>query len=345
MKAAVLEKPGKLALRRVEMPTCPPGGLLLKTKACAICSTDIKMIQRGQKDLEYPRILGHEVAGIVAESRADNPELVEGTRVQVFPGIVCGRCASCKRGAENQCQNIQIVGFNRDGGFAEYVSIPENSVKNGGINPIPENTRFEDAALAEPLSCCINAQELTNVGEGDSVLIFGAGPAGCLHAMLARARGAPEVIMIDPLDARLSLAKRAKPDATINPVEENFQEEVTDLTDGSGVDVILLASRDVEIDDNLLSLLAPRGRICLFSGLPEERIYPRLNFNAVHYRENMITGAYGCTSAQNRKALDMISSGFDVNWLITKRVGLDEIKKGIEHAKAREGLKVAITQF
>lgn len=344
MKAAVLGAPGKMTLREVDDPVCPDGGLILKVEACSICSTDVKMRRRGQKDLVYPRILGHEISGVVYERGGVGPEV--GERVQAFPGVFCGRCPSCRRGAENQCENVRILGFNLDGGFAEYLQVPGNSVRNGSVNLISDGVKFEEAALAEPLACCINAQELAGVGDGDSVLIFGAGPAGNLHAMLARERGASTVAIAETLEGRVDLARSSGADQVVNSRREDLWERAKEVTDGTGFDIIILASRDVAVDDDLLSLLAPRGRLSIFSGLPRNLAAPRLDLNALHYRENLIVGSYGCTSTQNRAALELISSGsFDVGWLITERVSLGEISRGMEHAQRREGLKAVVTEF
>jgi L-iditol 2-dehydrogenase len=344
MMAAVLEAPGKMALREVEDPVCPDGGMILKVEACSICSTDVKMRKEGQRDLVYPRILGHEIAGVVYKRDGIGPEVDD--RVQVFPGVFCGSCPSCRRGAINMCEEIRIFGFNLDGGFAEYLLVPKDSLRNGGVFPVPDGVRFELAALAEPLACCINAQERVGVTEGDSVLIFGAGPAGILHTMLARERGASMVTMAEPLEGRTDLAKLSGADLVVNSTREDLRERVEEATDGRGFDVIILASRDAAVDGDHLALLAPRGRISLFSGLPPNLASPRLNLNHLHYREKMIVGSYGCTPAQNGKALELISFGsIDAGRLITERVSLGEIWRGFEHAERREGLKAVVTDF
>ncbi|MGC9514068.1 alcohol dehydrogenase catalytic domain-containing protein [Methanocrinis sp.] len=343
MMAAVLEAPGRMALREVEDPVCPRGGLILKVEACSICSTDVKMLKGGQRDLVYPRILGHEIAGVVSERDGVGPGVGEG--VQIFPGVFCGSCPSCRRGAENMCERIQIFGFNLDGGFAEYLSVPGGSARNGGVNLIPDGLDFELAALAEPLACSINAQERVGVGEGDSILIFGAGPAGFLHTHLARERGASTVAIVEPLEERADLARASGADLVINSGGEDLFELAMELTGGMGFDVIVLASRDVAVDADLLALLAPRGRISLFSGLPPEIAVPHLDLNHLHYREKMIAGSYGCTPAQNREALEIISGHPDLSQLITERVSLAEMMRGMEHAERREGLKAVVTNF
>lgn len=344
MMAAVLEAPGRMSHREVVDPVCPEGGLILKVEACSICSTDVKMMRRGQRDLVCPRILGHEISGVVSERNGIGPRV--GERVQVFPGIFCGRCPACSRGAENLCEQVRVLGFNLDGGFAEYLLVPRNSVRNGGIFSIPDGVKLEEAALAEPLACSINSQERVGVGEDDSVLIFGAGPAGILHALLARERGASMVVISEPLENRVDLARSSGADLVVSSCGEDLRERAAEATDGRGFDVIILASRDVAVDDDLLALLAPRGRISLFSGLPPNLATPRLDLNHLHYRENLIVGSYGCTPAHNRKALDLISSGaIAVGRLITTRVSLSEIMSGMNHAERREGLKAVVTDF
>lgn len=342
MMAAVLKAPGEISLQEVDDPLCPPGGLVLEVEACSICSTDVKMLRQGQRDLVCPRILGHEVSGVVAERDGAGPCV--GERVQIYPGVSCAKCPSCRRGAENLCEKVQIIGFSLDGGFAERLALPSESVRDGGVFPIPESVTFEEAALAEPLACSINAQDRVGVAEGDSVLICGAGPAGVLHAILARERGASMVAIAEPLEERARLAK-GWADQVLRPGREDLREEAMKATDGRGFDVAILASRDLPVDGSLLALLAPRGRISLFSGLPPSFERPRLDLNLLHYREHLIAGSYGCTSVQNGEALELISSrGVDVGGLFTKRVSLGEISAGLDHAERRRGLKAVVTE-
>jgi len=342
MKAAILKAPGHLILTEKTMSSCPAGGLIVKTQVCSICTTDAKMFYHGQRDLVYPRILGHEVSGLVAESRAPDTMFQQGNRVQIAPGIGCGDCLACRQGADNQCDHIGIFGFNHDGGFAEYLAVPPQSVRYGGINLIPTELSFEEAALAEPLASCLNGQQLASVTEGDTVLILGAGPLGLLHAMLARVRGAACVLVAEPLPSRIKMAGPAKIDRVIDLNSEDIEETVKQETASRGVDVIILACRVAAVYP-LLKLLAPRGRICLFSGLPQDNTKFPLDANLVHYREITIVGAYGSTAAQNSAALGLIASGeVPVAWLITKRLSLGEIHEGMDYVARREGLKAII---
>ncbi|MCL0093491.1 alcohol dehydrogenase catalytic domain-containing protein [Dehalococcoidia bacterium] len=343
MKAAILKAPGRLMLAEVAMPPCPDGGLVVKTQACSICSTDVKMFQRGYRDVHYPRTLGHEVAGVVVESRTPGDMFKAGDRVQIFPGICCGRCPACRRGIDNQCEHIGIIGFSHDGGFAEFLVVPPQSVAGGGVNLIPGGVSYDEAALAEPLASCLNGQQLAGVTEGDTVLILGAGPIGLLHAMLARIRGASRILIAERLPARLSMAGIAKIDRKIDVNRESTETIIQEETGGRGVDVILIACSEVMVS-SLPGLLAPRGRLCLFSGLLPETAQIPLDTNLIHYKELTIVGAYGSTAAQNSAALRLIASGkVPVARLTTKRLSLDEIQEGIAYVANREGLKSIVT--
>jgi L-iditol 2-dehydrogenase len=290
MKAAVLQAPHKLVLENLPDIKCPVKGLLIKVKACSICVTDVKMLNYGHKSLIYPRILGHEVVGVVEET--DNNSFKVGDRVQIAPGLSCGECIFCQRDADNQCQHIKILGFSYNGGFAEYIAISPKGVKS--VNRIPENISFEEASLAEPLACCINGQNRVDVKHGDAVLIFGAGPLGCLHAMLARLRGASCIIIAEQLMSRIKIARQTRADVFINTSKENVKKKIEKITEGRGVDVILLACLDVPVYQ-LFDILAPGGRICMFSGFSPDKEQVPLNLNDIHYHEFHIAGAYGCT--------------------------------------------------
>jgi L-iditol 2-dehydrogenase len=137
MKAAVLERPGRLVTKERADPACPPGGIVVKILTSHVCSTDLHMWEKGHPALRYPRILGHEIAGVVAEVSNEVKSFELGDPVQVYPGIGCGTCEYCRRGSENLCPSIRILGFSLDGGFAQYLALPKSGVENGCLNPIP----------------------------------------------------------------------------------------------------------------------------------------------------------------------------------------------------------------
>jgi len=362
MKAAVLKSPKRLELMDLPVPRCPPGGALIRVEACAVCGTDIKMLDQGHRDLCYPRILGHEVVGRIEEidrkAQADGHHNRAGELVQIWPGIACGHCPACLRGADNRCRDMKIIGFSIDGGFAEYLALPAQSFsENFGIftalNPLPEEVDPALFTLVEPLACCINGQEQSGVGEGDSVLIWGGGPIGALHALLAEMRGAGEILLAERLPGRIREIKRNTSAQVIDlstgnreegqdPFEE-AERTILSETDGRGVDVILTATPEVRIGQRQMRLLAPGGRICIFSGPKPSDYGGMIDLRSMHYLEQTITGAYGCSSRQNRMAASLLESGeIRANWIITKRADLARISDAFEHSSSRAGLKSVV---
>lgn len=309
--------------------------------ACAVCPSDIKMARSGHRDLLYPRILGHEAVGEVVES--DSSRIRVGDRVQVWPGIACGSCPSCKKGRDNLCENQGIIGFNADGGFAEFMAVPSQTVQRGGLNVLPDSVDPVAATLAEPLGCCVHGQESVNVRNGDRVVVFGAGPVGLMHAALSRLSGA-ETMVVEPIEKRRAMAFRMGASIVIPP--QNVVKEIRDWSDGNCADVAILATPQVKIDSDLLGMMAPGGRICAFSGLPRSDPEVGFDINTLHYRELQIVGAYGCTSASNARALSLISDGsVDLSPLIDGFYPLSKLEEAFQAIEGRRALKCAITEF
>lgn len=346
MLAAVLKSPGCLELEDVPDPECPPGGALLEVLACAVCGTDIKMRQAGHKDLAYPRILGHEIVGRIAVIDG-GCGLEIGDIVQVWPGIACGKCRPCRRDEDNRCREMKILGFSRDGGFAELLALPGQCISRG-VNLLPKGTDPALAALAEPLACCINGQEMAGVSKGDTVLIIGAGPIGGLHALLADHAGAEKIMAMEMLPGRILEMKRHTNADVISAdgaceSSESLEKAVLDGTNGAGADVIMMATPEFKVSSRLCRLLAPGGRICVFSGPRLGNYIEPMDQRMLHYRELTITGAYGCSSRQNRKAVELLCSGkIRADWIITKRARLAKIEDALSHSASRSGMKSVV---
>jgi L-iditol 2-dehydrogenase len=242
------------------------------------------------------------------------------------------------------CQNQTSVGYQYDGGFAEYLAVPRQVLKVDGLNRLPENIGFDEASVAEPFACAINAQELVHVGDGDTVVVFGAGPIGCLHTRLARANGASRVFLIDVLADRLAMSADAvKPDEVINGREVDVVQTVKDLTDGRGPDVVITATAANVAQEQAVQMAARRGRISFFGGLPKTNPFIQLDSNLVHYRELMIMGANGSAPEHNKRALEYISTGqVPVKDLITVRLPLERAIDAFDIVAKGEAIKVTI---
>lgn len=283
MQAARLTDIGALTVEDAPIPTPGPGEALIKVAHCALCRTDAKMLKIGHRDLELPRILGHEIYGRVGET---------GEPVVVWPGTACGECAQCRSGATNLCRAMRIIGFHRDGGLAEYLSAPKQS-----LVPVPGDLPGHLACLAEPLACGVNALEQLDLKAGETLLIFGAGPVGLLMAMAAGALGATPAIRDIAAD---------KQDRT-RPFRRRIDAGWSDPSDERRFDAAVNAAPATATFIDGLKRLSPGGRFCLFSGLTDGGAVDAAILNEIHYRQLQITGAYGCTAPQMAQALDIIS--------------------------------------
>lgn len=343
MKAARLYEPGDLRVEDAEIPEPGSRELVIRVRTCATCGTDAKIFHHGHHHISLPRILGHEIAGEVAAVGHGAGQWAPGDRVQIIAAIPCGECFYCRRGQETVCENLESIGYQYDGAFAEFMRVPPKVLDRDGVNRIPDHVSFDAAALTEPLACVLNGQEIARLGEGDDVVVLGAGPIGCLHVRLSRARGANSVTLIDVNQKRLDLSVRSEPDATVNSAVQDPIEAVRKLTDGRGADVVITATGAGRAQEQALEMAARRGRISLFGGLPRDNPIIRFDSNLVHYRELFVLGAYGSAPGHNREALSLISTGaVRVDDLVTHRLPLNGVREAIDTVTTGEGLKVVI---
>ena len=222
--------------------------------------------------------------------------------------------------------------------------VPRKVLKVDGLTRIPEGLSFAEASVAEPLACVLNGQELAGVGAGDTVVVVGAGPIGCLHVRLARSRGAKHVTLVELNAERLKVAADlVQPDAAICPAEVDPIDEVLKLTDGRGASVVITAAASGKAQEDALKMVARRGRISFFGGLPKDNPIIACDSNLVHYRELTIVGANGSSPAHNKRALELIARGeVPVADLITHRLPLDRVLEAIETVADGKAIKVTV---
>ena len=343
MKVARLYAPEDLRIEDTPAPEARPGEIVIRVRSCSTCGTDAKIFHHGHHHISLPRVLGHEVAGEIVEVGNGADGFGVGDRVQVIAAIPCGECFYCRRGQETVCENLESIGYQYDGGFAEFMRVPRKVLDRDGLNRVPDHVPFEAASLTEPLACVLNGQEIAQVGTGDVVAVLGAGPIGCLHVRLARARGASSIILADVNERRLELSVGARPDIVIDSGREDAVDAVRKATDGRGADVVITATGAGAAQEQALEMASARGRISLFGGLPRDNSVIRFDSNLVHYRELIVVGAYGSAPRHNRAALELISTGaVEVEDLITHRVPLDRVRDSIDIVTSGEGLKVVV---
>jgi len=344
MKVVRFYAPGDIRLEEVLAPQVSDGEVVIRVRNCSTCGTDVKISTSGHPNMTPPQVMGHEIAGEITEVGAGVSGWTVGDRVQVIAAIPDGTCPDCLAGNQTICPNQLSMGYQFPGGFAEYMVVPREVLAVDGLTRIPDNLDFAEASLAEPLACVINGQELARVGAGDTVVIIGSGPIGCLHVRLARARGAASVILVDLNADRLAAAAAlVQPDHAIAAENGDPVEAVLAVTGGRGADVVITAAASGAAQEQGLLMLARRGRLSLFGGLPKDAPTITVDSNLVHYRELTIVGVNGSSPAHNKQALELIASGqVPVADLITHRLPLDRILEAFEIVARGEAIKVTI---
>lgn len=342
MKAAILHAPNRMQLDVAADPVTEAGDLVLRVKAATICGTDIR-VYRGRKTagIRYPSIIGHEFSGEIVRTDGPSP-FKAGQRVGVCPAIPCGHCPQCQRGRENLCPDLQAIGYEIDGAFAEFIRIPARAVELGNVHVLPDHVSHEEAALVEPLACVLNGQNKVGLRQGDAVVILGAGPIGTLHVKLARLRGASRVIVSEPNAARREAALAAGADVVIDPAAGDLREAVRAETRGLGADVVICAIGIPALASQAVGLAAKGGRVSLFAGFSKGEM-GNLDVNAIHYEELRLTGAFGLSRKDYQDALNMIADGrIEVRDMITHRYGLAAVDEAFSMAESGAAMKVAI---
>lgn len=345
MLAAVLYNQNDLRIEDVPRPEISDDEVLLRSRAASICGTDMRIYRHGHSRLpaNTKRILGHEMAGEVAEVGKNLKNIKEGMRIALAPNFGCGMCRMCQRGWFHLCSQYGAIGLTVDGGFAEYVRVPKIALQQGCLLEMAEDLSFEEAALNEPFACVYNGFERCPVELGDVVLIVGAGPIGAMHILLARLAGASKILVADVVADRLDMAKKLGADATINSAEQDLRETVMKLTDGYGADYISTACPAPQVQEQVMEIAADHARINFFGGLPKGKEYINFNSNLVHYKELTVTGSHGCCTYHCQKTLELQNSKvIDLKPLVGNVFSLSEMDKALEAAMAGEGLKTVV---
>lgn len=235
------------------------------------------------------------------------------------------------------------MGYQFPGGFSEYLLVDPLVITHGPVHKIPGDLSYDEAALAEPLACCINGLELAWVSLGDIVVIIGAGPVGCMMAELARYMGARKVIVSQRSKTRLEMAKEYDIDVLISATEEDFAERVMEETDGLGADVVVTACSSLEAQAQAIPVVKNRGRVNFFAGLPKGAAPLSLETNIIHYKECYLFGSHGSTPRHHRMALEILASGrIQARKFISHNFGLDQIMDAFNTVESRQGMKVVV---
>lgn len=343
MKAAVYYGPGDIRLEDRAEPTPAADNLVVKIGCCAICGTDLKLAAVGNPRCHPPRIIGHELVGQITHVGARVSGFTTGDRITLATTIACGRCQYCRLGLGNLCPNAQPISYDFDGGFAAYLAIPPLALTGGNVIKVPESVSDEAAALSEPLSCGINAQQIAGVKAGDRVLIIGGGPLGALNAELAKAKGASSVMIVQRSEPRLSLLRRIDGLTVIDGARQDVGDIVQAHTAGLGADVVIVCAPTREAQELAGRYARKGGAVSLFASLPKGDADITLDSRLIHYGELRLSGASDSRPEHVAEAVQLMAAGkIDVTSIITHRIGLEELHRGLELMKNKACLKVLV---
>lgn len=342
MRAIVLHNPSDFRLQQVTIPAIRENEVLVRVAYCAICATDIRVLEgRKTHEIHYPCIIGHEISGWIERVGSDVRAFAPHDRVNISPIIPCGKCRSCLTGRENACENRIAIGYELDGGFAEYVRMPATAAEAGNLLHLPDNFSLEEATLIEPLACCIHGIHRAAISPSDHVLIIGMGAIGQMFLQLCRLCRVEMVAASDLLENRLRTAEQFGADMTFSPRKE----DIADRMNAQGIqqfDKIIVTCTDPEEIARAIPLCANGGTMLLFSGY-SARDTARISPNPIHYNELLITGSRSYTRAEYQAAFHLILNGeIHVKPLISGIYPIEEFLTAYRMHKSGEGFKYLI---
>jgi len=324
MKTAVYYNNSDIRIEDRPRPKIKDGELLVRVRASGICGTDLMEWYRIKK---APRVLGHEMAGEIVESRSD--KFKEGQRVFVSHHVPCNECKYCLSGNHTACEMLHKSNYD-PGGFSEFVRVPEINVKNGTY-VLPDDVSYEEGTMIEPLACVVRAQRIIGVSEGQIILVMGSGISGLLNIKIAKLKKA-HVIATDIIEYRLNMAKECGADKVFNA---NVELKVK-------ADRIIMCTGAMPAFEAAFRYIDRKGIIMLFA-IPNKNIsIPVEDF----WRNELgIVSSYGAAPGDLEEALGLISDRkIDVSDMITHRLKLEDIQKGFKIAgEAKDSLKVVLT--
>ncbi len=342
MKTASVREPSVISINEIENPTLGSGDILVQMHACGICGSDLEKVfgEYGQPSMR----LGHEPAGIIIDVSSDVTEFKKGDRVFTHHHVPCYSCHLCKHGNETMCSKYYETNLSPCGLSEEYV-VPKWNVDHGGVLKIPDSMSFEEAAMIEPLACCVRAWTKYSYQEGDSVAIFGVGPTGMMHVMLAKSKKFSKIFCFDVNDFRLGFARKFNITASINSLDENRKQRILDHTEGKGVDVAIVATSSLKALEDAIDVVRKGGAVMMF-GVPSKDAQIVLNMSKIYSKEITLVTSYAASDNDTKEALRLIeSSQIDVKQLVTHTYSIQDSQKAFDHARSGDNaMKIIITK-
>ncbi|SEP77692.1 L-iditol 2-dehydrogenase [Virgibacillus subterraneus] len=342
MYSVALTDKQTLELLERKYPQITSDEVLLKVHAIGVCGSDLRVYQHGDARVDFPRVIGHEIAGEVVESGSNLSRFQTGDRVTLGAHIPCGECVFCQKNEGHQCVEGKSMGYHVDGGFAEYVVLPKKFVENGSIQKIADTTSYELASLSEPFSCVLSGLYEVDVKPGENVVVYGAGAIGCMYIAALKKMGAAKVIAVQRSAPRRQKALECGADIVIDPNSADTALEISDATRGLGADTVIVTAPSTEVQKEALEVVKKTGKVLFFAGIKNVTEVP-INTNHFIYKQLKVVGTHGAPRHLHIEAVKWIDEGLlDFSSFITHTFPLKETDKAFETAVSKEGLKCVV---
>ena len=336
MKAAVYHGVHDLRVEEVPVRKLEDNEVKIQVKYCGVCGTDVHIFNGdgGSFEVTPPLIPGHEFSGVVAEVGAAVKSVKVGDRVSGDPNDMCGECYFCKNAKQHFCTNNIGIGTTADGGFAEYVIMHEKQVYK-----FSEDLSFIEAAMAEPISCCLHGIDLCHIKAGDTVLVMGGGPIGMIMMQLAKNAGAAKLIMSEPVAEKREQALKLGATKVVNPMEEDVEAVLAEYC--KNVDVVIECVGNVHTQADAIRFAGKGATIMYFGLAAPEDSFP-IKADDIFKKELTITSSFINPYTFERAIQVLESKSIELESLITNVVPLDDIADVFTKPEYRRTGKVMI---
>jgi L-iditol 2-dehydrogenase len=337
MKVAMYYNNKDIRIEEMQIPKINDNELLVKVKACGICGSDVMEWYRIKK---APKVLGHEMAGVVMETGNNVKGFKQGDRIFVSHHVPCNTCNYCQSDKHTICNTIHSTNF-YPGGFAEYLKVPEINIESG-VFILPEELYYDEGSFIEPLACVVRGMRIAEMKEGLSVIVLGSGVAGLLNIKLAKLMKASKIFATDLNSYRLNMAKKMGADDIINP-KDNVAEEIKKKNDGNLADLVILCAGVPKAARQAMESVNAGGTI-LFFAPTEPNVDVCFPLFDLWNKQVKMVSTYAGAPVDLKEAIDLLKTKkIKVTDLISHRFPLSKAAEGFKlAAEAKDSLKIII---
>lgn len=337
MKCAVFHGKGDICVEQRNVPHLNPDEVLIQVMACGVCGSDVHIFEgnQGSAATVPPLIPGHEFSGVVTDVGSSVKNCKIGDRVCVDPADNCNECYYCMSGLMGHCQQMRAIGTNVDGGFSQYCRVKERL-----IHHLAEDVTFVEGAMAEPLACCINGIDRSDIKTGDNVLVYGGGMIGLLLMQLAKQKGASRVILVEPINEKREIAKQLGASMVINPAKQKVSEELQ-KHGVNHVQVVIETCGLRNTSEEAIDIVDKQGTVLLFA-VTEVGSLMDLKTYALFQKELTVKGAY-CSPYNMGRAVGLLNTHqIDVTTMLAGKEPLERLADILKDPKIRARGKFVI---